>query len=265
MLARLSRPEMIPAPSILKTRPPTTRKEVPVLPARLPGVAHELRNCLNVLSGASQLLCSNPDPQTVQWVACALGRQIRTMKSLVNDLLDADRIARGDLELNLERLDLATLVHENCDDQHACFRAAGVQLHIELPESPVYVLCDRLRVWQVVTNLLQNAIKFTNPDGHVFVQVFVDPSHRAIVSIRDTGIGIDAQALPRVFQSFYQAQGHRGNGNGGLGIGLGLAIVKTLVELHGGQVQALSNGIGMGSEFVFWIPLAARVASDASS
>jgi signal transduction histidine kinase len=218
-------------------------------------LGHELRNPLGPIRNAVHVLqVKRPDAGTLEWVRDVVDRQVRHMTRLVEDLLDVSRLSRHNLELQREVLDLAEVIRTAAGDQHDAVEHAGLTLTLELPQEPVWVQGDRVRLTQVVGNLLQNAAKFTDPGGKVTIHLATDQeAKRAVVRVRDTGIGIDAEALPRVFQTFSQIEATRARSLGGLG--LGLAVVKGLVELHGGEVKAASDGPGKGAEFTFWIPL----------
>jgi signal transduction histidine kinase len=266
-------------------------------------LAHELRNPLGAISNAAQLLkrCvpeageARTDPQgqgpgRLRRAVDTLERQIRHQTHIVDDLLDVSRITRGKISLEREWFDLAWLVRHGVEDHRSAFEAAGLALHLELPEEPVWLAGDRTRLNQVLENLLTNAAKFTPTGGEVCVSLTVGPADStrsgggaerrgpvpggdterdsgnleernrelveksvAIVSVRDTGIGIDPAMLPRVFDSFAQADQSLDRRQGGLG--LGLAVVKGLIELHGGEVRADSPGLGQGAEFCFTVPI----------
>jgi hypothetical protein len=201
-----------------------------------------------------------------------LDRQLRHQVRLVDDLLNVTRIVRGKISLRRQPLDLVALVRDTVEDQRSAIGEAGLSLTLELPEEPVVVHGDPARLAQILDNLLQNAIKFTDSGGHVTVTVMhhascvVRPDTRhtthdtrhtphdwASVSVRDTGIGIAPEMLPYVFDTFAQADRSLDRSRGGLG--LGLALVKGLLGLHGGEVRAFSEGPGRGAEFTFLLPL----------
>jgi CheY-like chemotaxis protein len=182
-------------------------------------------------------------------------RQLQHLTRLVDDLLDVSRIGRGKILLRRERLDLGQLVGGIVEDHRRAVDAAQLTLALDLPPEPVWVQGDPVRLAQVVANLLNNAIKFTDPGGRIEVQVAAaGDARRAGVTVRDTGIGIDPETLPHVFEMFSQADRslHRSPG----GLGLGLALVKGLIELHGGELRAASGGPGTGAEFQFELPQA---------
>jgi CheY-like chemotaxis protein len=162
------------------------------------------------------------------------------------------RISRGKVRLHLERFDLCRQVRTTAEDMRGGVEAAGLRLEVHAPGVPVWVRGDPTRVAQVVSNLLTNALKFTDAGGLVTVRIELSDGQEAAVTIADTGIGIDPEMLPRVFDRFAQAERTQERSRGGLG--LGLALVRGLVELHGGRVRAGSAGPGRGSEFTFWLP-----------
>jgi signal transduction histidine kinase len=219
-------------------------------------LGHELRNPLAPIRNALHVLnLSEPDRQTLEWVKGVVERQVRHMTRLVDELLEVTRIARGKMQLDCQSLDLGTLLRATAEDFRTVLEEAGLTLHVQLHAEPVGVAGDSVRLTQVVANLLQNALKFTDAGGQVTVELTVDrEKQRAVVTVRDTGIGIEPDMLPRVFETFTQADRSLERSRGGLG--LGLALVKGLVELHGGEVRAASEGPGRGSAFTFWLPVA---------
>jgi signal transduction histidine kinase len=219
-------------------------------------LGHELRNPLSPLLNALYLLkMKGSDPATLERVREVMDRQVRLMASLIDDLLDVSRISRGIIEIRPIRLDLARLARDTAEDRRASIEAAKLRLRLELPECPVWVEGDPTRLSQVLGNLLQNAMKFTNAGGEIAVRLTPQPdSQGALISVKDTGIGMEPETVSRVFDLFAQADRSAERNRGGLG--LGLALVKGLVGLHGGNVQAKSEGLGNGSEFVVWLPLA---------
>jgi signal transduction histidine kinase len=226
-------------------------------------LGHELRNPLAPIRNALQLLrLRGSDPNTLAWTQDILDRQVRHMTRLVDDLLDASRIARGKVQLRKERLDLAALVRSTAEDHRPGLEQGGLALNLELCPGPVWVEGDATRLAQVLGNLLANAGKFTDSGGRVTVRLRREEAlRRAVVSVTDTGIGIEPGMLGKVFESFAQADRSIERSRGGLG--LGLALVKGLVELHGGGVAVASAGLGCGAEFTFWMPLATTTAAAA--
>jgi PAS domain S-box-containing protein len=228
-------------------------------------LAHELRNPLTPVRNALHVLRQRgTDEATRRWVQDVLGRQVEHMSRLLDDLLDVARITRGEIHLQRECLDLGLLVRATAEDHRPLLENAGLALELDLPKEPAWVLADRTRLVQVLGNLLHNATKFTDPGGHVTVRLTKDPDgQRAAITVQDTGIGIQPELLSAVFQAFFQADCTLDRSRGGLG--LGLALVKALVELHGGSVRALSAGPGRGTEMTFWLPLEREAVAQAPS
>jgi signal transduction histidine kinase len=222
-------------------------------------LGHELRNPLAPIRNALHLLrLRGSDPETLSWTQDILDRQIRHMTRLVDDLLDASRIARNKVQLRKERLDLAALVRSTAEDHRPGLEQANLTLGLELCSGTVWVEGDPTRLAQVLGNLLANAGKFTDAGGRVTVRLRHEETlRRAVASVTDTGIGIEQGMLDKVFETFAQADRSIDRSRGGLG--LGLALVKGLVELHGGGVAVTSAGLGCGAEFSFWVPLAEKV------
>jgi signal transduction histidine kinase/CheY-like chemotaxis protein len=229
-------------------------------------LGHELRNPLAAISNALQVLHrSRADRPAGERALEVLQRQVAYQARLVDDLLDIARINQGRVALEREWLDLRWAVRHTLEDHRGALEATGLSLRLELPEEPVWFAGDRTRLAQVLGNLLSNAAKFTDAGGQVTVRLTTDAdAAQAAVTVRDTGIGIDPAMLPHVFESFAQAGRDPVRNRGGLG--LGLALVKGLVELHGGEVRAESAGLGKGAAFTLTLPLAqteaARVQTD---
>lgn len=221
-------------------------------------LGHELRNPLAPLLTALQLLkaAGTKDPVTIR-VSAVMDRQISHLVRLVNDLLEVSRITRGLIEVRREPVDLAFVVHSAIDTSRPAVDTAGHQLSVELPDEPVTVYGDAVRLTQVFANLLTNAAKYTNAGGHIWCRVWKEDG-RARVSVRDNGIGIAADQLPSVFEMFTQVDRSDRRAQGGLGIGL--TLVRSLVAMHGGRVEARSAGLGCGSEFVVDLPVIAQRA-----
>jgi signal transduction histidine kinase len=188
--------------------------------------------------------------ETVQWARELIERQVKHMTHLVDDLLDVAGVTSGRFALRREVLDLAALVRSAVEDVRAAVERTGLRLEIDAP-APVWVEGDPTRLAQVVGNLLSNAGKFTDPGGSVTVKVTAAGGH-AVLSVRDTGIGIAPELLPQLFQAFAQGERHPERSRGGLG--LGLALVHGLVKLHGGTVEAPSEGPGRGAELTVRLP-----------
>jgi PAS domain S-box-containing protein len=217
-------------------------------------LAHELRNPLAPISTAAHLLgaIGNGDPR-VQQASAIIGRQVGHMVALVDDLLDVSRVTRGLVELQPEPLDLASVVADAVEQVRPVHESRGHALHISLPDPPPRLVGDRTRLTQVVCNLLHNAAKYTPPGGRIDLRA-VAGGGRLRLSVEDNGIGIEAGLLPEVFTLFTQAARTPDRQQGGLGIGL--ALVRGLVELHGGTVSAHSDGPGLGARFTIDLPLA---------
>ncbi|MGH8615740.1 MAG: ATP-binding response regulator, partial [Gammaproteobacteria bacterium] len=174
------------------------------------------------------------------------------MVRLVDDLLDVSRISRGKIELRRERIELASAVHHAVEAAQPLCERMNHELTVTLPPKPIYLNADPIRLAQVVGNLLTNAGKFTERGGHIWLTVEQE-SEQAVIRVRDTGIGIAAEQLLRIFEVFTQLDTSLARPQSGLGIGL--TLVKNLVELHGGTVAAHSAGVGQGSEFVVRLPI----------
>jgi signal transduction histidine kinase/CheY-like chemotaxis protein len=230
----------------------------------LAALAHELRNPLApVLTGLTVLQAPGLDARRGEQTRAMLERQVRHLARLVDDLLDVSRITRGKVRLRPERLDLAGLVRTAAEDRRPAAEMAGLALTVEAPDAPVWVDGDAVRLTQVVANLLDNAAKFTEPGGAVTVTLAADAGRgEAVLSVVDTGVGIEAGDLPRLFRPLAQADRSRDRAGGGLG--LGLALVRGLAELHGGSAEARSPGPGRGAEFTVRLPLATGPADGAA-
>jgi signal transduction histidine kinase len=223
-------------------------------------LGHELRNPLAPIRNAVQMLTLRPDdPAIVAAARDMIGRQTAQMTRLVDELLDASRIARGKVRLRPERLDVAALARTAAADLRPQLEAAGLSLVTAIPATPLWVYGDAARLAQVLGNLLDNARKFTDRGGQVTVRACQDADW-AVLAVEDTGIGLAPDALPRLFEVFSQID--TGNERNRGGLGLGLAVVKGIVELHGGSVMALSDGPGQGSTFRVHLPLAESSTTD---
>jgi PAS domain S-box-containing protein len=216
-------------------------------------LAHELRNPLAPIRNAVQLLMAKgpPDPD-LQWSRGIIDRQVTLMARLLEDLLDVSRISRNRLELRPELVDLAEVVRTAMETSRPMIEARGHQLSLQLPLQPVRLRADAVRLAQVFSNLLNNSAKFTEPGGHIWLTV-ERPDGEIRVSVKDTGIGIAPEMLPRIFDLFSQDSSAGVRTSEGLGIGL--SLVKGLVEMHGGSIEARSSGPGLGSEFIVRLPL----------
>ena len=214
-------------------------------------LAHELRNPLAPISNAVQLMQSTGSDPAIQSALRMMERQVAHIVRLVDDLLDVSRISRGTIELRLRQVDLESVVNHAVETARPHCESLGQQLTVTLPPTPVYVAGDAVRLSQVLGNLLNNASKFSDQDGSIWLTVQREAS-QAIIRVRDTGIGIAQDHVRRVFEMFAQVDTSLERGQTGLGIGLTLA--KNLVEMHGGTVEARSGGLGQGSEFTVRLP-----------
>ena len=228
-------------------------------------LAHELRNPLAPLRNGLEALRLKPhDPEATAWARALMERQVTQMVRLIDDLLDLSRVSRGRIELKHERSDVASLIHGALEVCGAAVAASRHKLTLDLPKESLPLTCDPTRLVQVICNLISNAAKYTPPGGQIDVSARRrDGSYE--ISVRDTGIGIPPDMLQKVFDMFTQVAQSVERSQGGLGIGL--TLVKRLVEMHGGTVEARSAGPGQGSEFVVRLPaqpgvdVAARVVA----
>jgi PAS domain S-box-containing protein len=243
-------------------------------------LAHELRNPLAPVRNAVQILSlRGPSEPSLQWACAVINRQVQQMARLVDDLLDVSRITRGRVRLRKAPVDLASVVAQAIETSRPLLDARKHQLTVSLPPKPVHLEADRTRLAQVLSNLLNNAAKYTEEGGRVWLTAEVsrgqgteDRGQRTedrgrsgregassrsapeiVLRVRDTGIGISPELLPHVFDLFVQAERSIDRAQGGLGIGL--TLVRRLVEMHGGAVEAHSEGPGQGSEFVVRLPI----------
>jgi signal transduction histidine kinase len=224
-------------------------------------LAHELRNPMAPLFNSVDLVrAAGPANPTQEKALGTMDRQLRHLAQLTDALLEATCVGRGDVTLDRQRLNLARLVRTASEDRRRTLEKAGLTLAVEAPDTPVWHHGDPLRLEQVVHSLLDNAGRFTDRGGHVSVRLTVDRDRgEAVVTIRDTGIGIEATLLPNIFDVFVQGDRTLERTRGGLG--LGLSVVKRLVEMHAGQVSATSDGPGQGSEFTVRLPVAPEPAA----
>ncbi|WP_437656233.1 ATP-binding protein [Sorangium sp. So ce1182] len=229
-------------------------------------LSHELRNPLAPITTGLELLRMNTSERGERGerddsqILGTLERQVKTIVRLVDDLLDVSRITRGKIELKRERLDLGSVVDAALESVRPLLLQRRHELSVSV-EPGLFVDGDRVRLEQVIVNLLNNAIKYTNPGGRVSVTCAAAGGD-ACLRVTDTGVGIAAELLPRVFEPFMQARRTLDRSQGGLGIGL--TLVKRLAELHGGRVEALSAGTGEGTAIHVWLPLAGAPAGAAA-
>ena len=217
-------------------------------------LSHELRNPLSAIRNGILLLDrAAPGSDQAARARHVIRRQTDHLTRLVDDLLDVSRITRGKIQLQPRLVDLGEIVLKTANDQRSLFDQGHLDLRVELPAGPVWVSADEVRVAQVVTNVLHNAAKFTPAGGAVTVRLD-RTSTPAEIAVRDTGAGMEAHEIERMWEPFAQADRSLARTKGGLG--LGLSLVKALVELHGGTVRARSEGPGRGAEFLITLPLA---------
>ena len=225
-------------------------------------LAHELRNPLAPMLNAVQLMRMQPTEQQMSWAQDLIRRQLGDLTRLVDDLLDVSRITRGKITLAREPLDVRTLIERAVENVEPLIQARGHRFTVELPQAPLRVDGDPTRLTQALANVLGNAAKYTDGAGHIELRC-EEQQNRVLIRVRDDGIGIPADLLPRIFELFTQLDRRVGSSSGGLGIGL--ALVRRLVEMHGGTVSAHSDGAGRGSEFVMTLPLLGAGAAAARS
>lgn len=222
-------------------------------------LAHELRNPLAPISNALQAWqLVERNPQEAERVREMMARQVRQLTRLIDDLLDVSRITRGKIELREDRLDLSTVVESALEGVRPLIEFLRHELTVTLPSEPMTLVGDAGRLMQVFGNLIHNAAKYTGQNGRIWVTVERD-ADTAIFRVRDNGPGIPREQLTQIFEMFTQVDQTLDRAHGGLGIGL--TLVKTLVELHGGEVRAESEGLHRGSEFTVRLPIAESQAS----
>jgi PAS domain S-box-containing protein len=219
-------------------------------------LAHELRNPLAPIRNSLHLLKIPSGRENLPRIREMMERQVSLMVRLVDDLLEVSRISRGKIELRKEIVDLEVILKNAVETSRPLIESHRHQLSLSLPTQSAPLHADPVRLAQVVSNLLNNAAKYTDIGGHIWLSAQVQQSSVEI-SVRDTGIGIPPEMLPRVFEMFTQLdRSARPQGDSGLGIGL--SLVRNLTELHGGSVEAKSGGVGQGSEFIVRLPLAGK-------
>ena len=225
-------------------------------------LAHELRNPLAPIRSALHVLTQPHAKAEVVARAMEIAqRQVRHMARLLDDLLDVTRLSEGKMVLRRDRVDAVSITRAAAESVQPLVREREHEITVETPPEPIWIHADPARIEQVLTNLLSNAVKYTDPGGRIRVGVRREGSE-AVIRVLDTGIGIDPIMLPRIFDLFVQA--HRQVDRASGGVGIGLTLVKKLVELHGGTVDAFSAGPGSGSEFVVRLP-AMEVGSSAAA
>jgi two-component system CheB/CheR fusion protein len=218
-------------------------------------LSHELRNPLAPIRNGLYILDrAPPGGEQARRAQMIIDRQVNHLARLVDDLLDVMRISRGKAHLQLERLDVADVVSRAGEDHRATFADSGLELEVRAPARPIWIKGDRVRLAQLIGNLLNNAAKFTTRGGQATLSVDEDVRlGQAVIRVWDTGAGIAPEMLPKLFEPFVQADHSLDRSKGGLG--LGLALVKGLVEMHDGAVSVASEGLGKGAEFTVRLPL----------
>lgn len=216
-------------------------------------LAHELRNPLAPIAVAAEMM-RRPDTsaQALRDSSAIIGRQVRHMRGLIDDMLDAARVKRGNIRLDQHCRDLRPLVSDAIEQAAALLQSVGHELQVSLPEQPLPINADAKRIVQILVNLLNNAAKYTPAGGWIAIEAHAQGDW-AVVNVSDNGIGMDEDTLIRAFDLF--AQGDQGSDRQQGGLGIGLALVKKLVDLHGGQVSAASEGPGCGSRITVRLPL----------
>ena len=216
-------------------------------------LGHELRNPLapirNAVKVMKQLGSDDPD---LCWARDVVDHQVRQMAQLVDDLLEISRVTSGKVRLQKEPVDVATIVAYAIETSRPVLESHHHRLSIALPPEPVHVDADSIRMAQVLSNLLNNAAKYTQPGGQIRLAAAAEGAE-VVFRVRDNGIGIPPEMLSRIFDLFAQVDHSLDHSQGGLG--LGLTLVRSLVEMHGGSVQALSEGLSRGSEFIVRLPI----------
>jgi PAS domain S-box-containing protein len=219
-------------------------------------LSHELRNPLAPLRNSLEILKrGNGQREFVPRALDTMERQLQQLVRLVDDLLDLSRITHNRIELRKGELDIASVIHQAVDASRPLAESAGHEIEVDVPPEPMYVLADPVRMTQIVDNLLNNAFKYTPQGGKVNVTARPQDNF-AVVTVKDTGIGIPADKLESIFEMFTQLD--RSLDRSQAGLGLGLTLVKRLVEAHGGTIEARSAGTGQGSEFIVRLPLMAE-------
>ena len=216
-------------------------------------LAHELRNPLAPVRNAIAILNLKGPPVTeLEWARAVIDRQMQHLTRLIDDLLDVSRISRGKIELKRERIELGKVIRGAVEASRPLLEQNSQELSVTIPPEAIYIDADETRLVQVFCNLLNNSAKYSDRNGQITLSATRDRDD-VLVSVRDTGFGIPEDVLPRVFDMFTQVDGSLERSKGGLGVGL--TLVKRLVELHGGEVSASSEGLGKGSEFVVRLPI----------
>ncbi len=226
-------------------------------------LAHELRNPIGVINGAAQLFGKLQTEAELEWAKAVIKRQIKHLSRMIDDLLDVSRITRGKITLRKEPLNLAPIVSSALENVRSLVEERKHEVSVSLAPGELRLEADPLRLEQILINLLTNAAKYTPVRGHISV-IASREQDEIVVKVRDNGVGVAPEILPRIFDLF--AQGDRTVARSEGGLGIGLTIVRQLLELHGGSVTAKSEGPGHGSEFTLRLPaLTGSVAAPSTS
>jgi signal transduction histidine kinase len=226
-------------------------------------LGHELRNPLSVLTTASRIFkIDGATSVDMKRAAEIIGRQVQHVTRLVNDLLDMERIDHGKLQLDVRSVDLREIVTQTLESRRPEAERRQQSLTMQLAPDPVVVDADAVRLVQVLSNLVDNAVKYTPEAGHINVAVTADGGE-AVIVVQDDGAGIPSERVERIFEPFVQLSESRNAARGGMG--LGLPLVRRLTELHGGTVEVTSRGQGCGSRFAVHLPLQQPMASSLTS
>lgn len=224
-------------------------------------LSHELRNPLAAISSAAELLKLEHSASVTE-IAGVIHRQANSLAQLVNDLTDVSRMTSGKIQLRVERCQLQDLIKCTVEAVRHIIEERKHELSISVPDEAIWMDADATRLQQVFSNVLTNSAKYTDQGGRIWLSV-ERVGNEAFVKVRDNGNGIAADMLARIFDIFIQADCSLDRSQGGLGIGL--TVVKRLIEMHGGKIEAFSSGIGHGSEFVIHLPVVAEIDSGAAS
>jgi signal transduction histidine kinase len=226
-------------------------------------LGHELRNPLAPIRNAVQILRAKSTSEADRaWARDVIDRQLGQMVRLVDDLLELSRISRGKIRIQKEVVELGAIIESALESSRPLIAARKHELIESLPGEPVWLDADPVRLAQVITNLLNNAAKYTHDRGHISLSARKE-GRQVVIRVQDDGAGIAPEMLPRIFDLFAQADRTLGQAQGGMGIGL--TLVKSLIEMHGGTVQAFSDGVGKGSEFVVRLPALERQVAGGES
>lgn len=220
-------------------------------------LVHELRNPLAALNGGLKILSRKPDAGKIEQIHGLMHQQMDHIIRLVDDLLDVSRITQGKINLVKSDFDLRDAIHSALDMTGQAIEERNHAVTVRVPDQPCRVFADKVRLTQCVSNLVNNAAKYTPMGGQIEVALELHPRTYRI-SVTDNGLGLSAEAAGAIFRMFEQVEEHRDHAHGGLGIGL--ALVKQLMELHGGDVSVWSDGPGLGSVFTLELPIQATIA-----